>query len=565
MPVRSLSTTPLTAREALSVTEELGLDDIDYQEDMQSLRGLGVLRMLRYIRGWRRDPLVLVSRNDADIGFVSAMVVIALLSSASDVSQLDLAKQKRRQLSSLMQIYYAASMLVLSVLYVLALPLFCVGLWFLLWVQRQSPPDKKPEALIYLKTNLLPGTQAGGSIGHVAGVLNGLGEYFTRRTLLSVDRGPLIDNDVAFHKVPALTNMAYPMELNNFRFNKAVLAAGKAVLKQQKTPHLIYQRLSLGNFAGALLSRWSKSYFVLEYNGSEAWIATHWGGGLRFSRLAFWAERASLRHAHKIVTVSDVLKQQLLDKGVEDDRIIVYPNCIDPETFDPSKRTPDRDVVRQRLGIEQDATVVSFIGTFGAWHGVPEMTQAIKSICAQEDVAKHVKFLMVGEGVALRGLRSALVDEINQGRVILTGLVPQDEAPLYLAASDICLSPQNVPGNTSDRFIGSPTKIFEYMAMGKAIVASDLDQMGEVLRPAYVVRGGQVEAENTRQADDACAILFTPGDFDGLRLAILRFLQDKKLRAIMGRNARAVALARFCWSHHVDAIMNGIVVRDNEA
>ncbi len=515
--------------------------------------------MLRYIRGWTGDHVVLVQRDDADAGLVSAMVVVALLSSAGKVSQLNLKDKTQCRLSWLAQIYNATSMLFVSTLYLMMTPLFYMTLRFLLKVPRQSIPESKPEAVLFLKTNLLPGTQAGGSIGHVAGVLNGLGRYFKRRTLLSVDRGPLIEDDVVFHKVRALATMAYPMELNNFRFNRAVLEAGKAVLKQHKIPHLIYQRLSLGNFAGALLSRWSKSYFILEYNGSEAWIATHWGGGLRFSRLAFWAEHVSLRHAHQVVTVSEVLKQELLTKGVDEERILVYPNCIDPDKFDPIKRMSDRKTLRRRLAIGQTDKVVSFIGTFGAWHGISEMTGAIRTICRQEKVGAAVKFLMVGDGVALRDLRSELKAEISRGQVILTGLVPQADAPTYLAASDICLSPQNVPGNTADRFIGSPTKIFEYMAMGKAIVASDLDQMGEVLRPAYVVRAGQVEAENELQAGQARAILVPPGDSKGLSIAILRLLEDQDLSDILGQNARAAALESFCWSHHVDAIMGDLV------
>lgn len=559
MPLRSLSITPLTKSELASLRQQTGFEDLDRQEDMQSLRGMGSIRMLRYLRTWTRDHVVFVQRDDADAGLLSAMVVIALLSSAGKVSQLNLMDKTQRQLSWFAQVCSAASMLFVSAIYFLMIPLFYMTVWFLIKVPRQPMPESKPAALLYLKTNLLPGAQAGGSIGHVAGVLNGLGHYFRSRTLLSVDRGPLIEDDVAFHKVPALTTMAYPMELNNFRFNGAVFAAGKAVLKPLKTPHLIYQRLSLGNFSGALLARWSKSYFILEYNGSEAWIATHWGGGLRFSRLAFWAERASLRHAHKVVTVSQVLKQELLAKGVEEKRILVYPNCIDPEKFDPSQRAPDREALRRRLGIGQQDKVVSFIGTFGAWHGIPEMTQAIQTICRLEKAGATVKFLMVGDGVALRDLRSGLNTEISRGQVILTGLVPQAEAPIYLAASDICLSPQHVPDKTADRFIGSPTKIFEYMAMGKAIVASDLDQMGEVLRPAYVIRAGRVEAENELQASQARAILVPPGDPSGLSAAILRLLEDQDLSGILGQNARAAALEGFCWSHHVDAIMDDLI------
>ena len=125
----------------------------------------------------------------------------------------------------------------------------------------------------------------------------------------------------------------------------------------------------------------------------------------------------------------------------------------------------------------------------------------------------------------------------------LAGLVPQAETPRYLVASDIVLSP-HVPNADGSRFFGSPTKLFEYMAMGLPIVASNLDQIGDVLRPSL-----QASDLPSRSPDDAdeVAVLATPGSerelVDGIR-----FLADRAdWRGVLGANARRLATERYTW------------------
>jgi len=120
--------------------------------------------------------------------------------------------------------------------------------------------------------------------------------------------------------------------------------------------------------------------------------------------------------------------------------------------------------------------------------------------------------------------------------VTFTGLVPQSDAPRYLAACDILASP-HVPNPDGTPFFGSPTKLFEYMAMGKAIVASDLEQIGEILRhqeTAWMVR---------------------PGDATDLAHGILCLAQDAKLRQRLGAKAREEVVARYTWQRNVRRVL----------
>jgi glycosyltransferase involved in cell wall biosynthesis len=121
--------------------------------------------------------------------------------------------------------------------------------------------------------------------------------------------------------------------------------------------------------------------------------------------------------------------------------------------------------------------------------------------------------------------------------VIFTGSVGHDRIPALLDACDILVAP-HVPLADGSEFFGSPTKIFEYMAMGKAIVASRLGQIGDVL------------------ADEETALLVEPGNVDELKAAIVRFVEDKRLREALGKKAREVAEREHTWTHNARRVLN---------
>src|SRR5205823_1475084 len=153
---------------------------------------------------------------------------------------------------------------------------------------------------------------------------------------------------------------------NLYRFGRSIPEQLGTVAR----PGFVYQRHSVGSYAGAVLARRAGVPLVLEYNGSEVWVARNWGRPLRHERLALDAETASLRHAHLVVTVSEALHDELVAHGVEPERVIWHPNGVDAERFDPARFSDaDRVALRARYGISENQTVVTFVGTFGQWHG----------------------------------------------------------------------------------------------------------------------------------------------------------------------------------------------------
>jgi glycosyltransferase involved in cell wall biosynthesis len=122
-------------------------------------------------------------------------------------------------------------------------------------------------------------------------------------------------------------------------------------------------------------------------------------------------------------------------------------------------------------------------------------------------------------------------------RVILTGAVEHERVPALLDACDVLASP-HVPLEDGSEFFGSPTKLFEYMAMGKAIVASRLGQIGDVL------------------VNEETALLVEPNDARELSQAILRLTNSLELRERLGAAARREAIAQHTWTHNAGRVLD---------
>jgi glycosyltransferase involved in cell wall biosynthesis len=428
----------------------------------------------------------------------------------------------------------------------------------LAWLRRQPRQRVRGgpiRRIAYLKTNLWFGLKAGGSVGHVAGVANALARHAEAVDLLAVERPPLLDPAVTHHPVAHAGAFGYPYELNYYRYEGVFARRARDVFSRRR-PDMVYQRISLANYSGLRLARRLKVPLIIEFNGSEVWVSKHWGRPLLLPGVAENAEDASLHHADLIVTVSQVLGDQLLAKGIPKERILVHPNCVDPRQFDPSNHSADdRAALRREHGIGGNGVVCGFIGTFGAWHGVTVLADTIRRLALEEQAwlrQWNVHFLIVGDGMLMPKVRETLAGAAVAPFVTLTGLVPQDRAAGYLAASDVLLSP-HVRNPDGTPFFGSPTKLFEYMAMAKGIVASDLEQIGDVLRCSY--RAAALPAGPCSEDDRNLAVLMEPGSADELARGIKFLVERSDYRSILGRNAREEVLRRYTWDRNVDELL----------
>lgn len=410
------------------------------------------------------------------------------------------------------------------------------------------------QRVLYLNSNLWFGVKAGGSVGHVAGVVNALGRAGFAVDLWSATDPVMIRPPARAFRLRPLSAFGLPLELNYYAFQRSTV---RQVRRDASAGYaFLYQRMSVANYAGVVLSRLMRIPLVIEHNGSEVWIARKWGRPLRFERLAALAERVSLRHAQVIVTVSEVLRDDLVANGAEPQRIVWHPNGVDTEVFDPGRFGADeRIALRAQHNLAPDDLVVAFVGTFGRWHGAEVLARAAKQLVdadANWPQERRVRFMFIGDGVRMSDVRRELAGSEAERFVRFTGLVPQASAAAFLAASDILVAP-HVPNADGSPFFGSPTKLFEYMAMGKAILASDLDQIGQVISPA--LRAGVAPIGGASDSD-AVGMTTVPGDASDIGRGLRFLVEQPEWRIRLGANARRKALANYTWDDHVAAILD---------
>ena len=396
------------------------------------------------------------------------------------------------------------------------------------------PPVGEGELdLCYLYPYPLTRDFSGGAITHFCGFLGGMAENQAACEVFSGTELPFALPFPIRH-IPRHRRRFVFSESLMLSYNWEFARKARRLLRGRR-PKAFYQRHGRFVIAGALLARALGVPLVLEYNGSEVWFADHWDPA-RFAPWLRMGEEISLWAASRIVVVSEALQAELIARGLPRERILVNPNGVDPAKFHPQH---SGDPVRRKLGFEPHHIVAAFLGTFSYWHGVEVLQEAIRKLLSQtsDTVTEKLRFLLIGKGPLHQEMRTALREYEAQGRVVFTGQIPHDEAPAHLNAADVLLSP-HVPMPDGQPFIGSPTKLFEYMAMSKTIIASRLDQLEKVL------------------SHNETALLVEPGNAEELAAAILLAASNPGLRDRLGRNARLAAVAKHTWKMNAAKVLH---------
>jgi glycosyltransferase involved in cell wall biosynthesis len=223
-----------------------------------------------------------------------------------------------------------------------------------------------------------------------------------------------------------------------------------------------------------------------------------------------------------VVTITPALQRLYVQSGIPAEKILVWPDAVYTAVFDVQ---PDRELLRRQLNLPQDRPIATYCGHLYRTRGIEEILE-----CARE--LPSVSFLMIGgwdEDIArLKADAGAL------SNVFFTGFLPNRQVPAYLKASDVLLMPYPATCETAEWM--SPLKLFEYMAAGRAIVATDL--------PAL-----RVHLTHGRNAH-----LVSSGDAAGMADAIRCIISDGDYAHRLGQAARS-DVAPYTWHNRARAVM----------
>jgi glycosyltransferase involved in cell wall biosynthesis len=197
----------------------------------------------------------------------------------------------------------------------------------------------------------------------------------------------------------------------------------------------------------------------------------------------------------RVVVLTSFIRDQFVEMGFPNEKLIVLPDSVDLSLFEA---LPAKEECRLRLGLPKDRPIVGYIGRFRTMDmekGIPELVQAMSHIPSNDNVEP----LLLCVGGPMDAVPSYLELAKRYGlpkqRIQFVDRVPNYDVPLWIRACDVVTIPW--PWNEFSAYFTSPMKLFEYMASGVPIVATDLPAIKEILghgENAWLVKPGNPSA-----------------------------------------------------------------------
>ncbi len=220
-----------------------------------------------------------------------------------------------------------------------------------------------------------------------------------------------------------------------------------------------------------------------------------------------------------VFTLTTPMKQELEKRGVTPHKITVVPNSCDPSRFVPRLR--DQDLAK-RYNIPDNIPVIGYIGTFAQYEGLDDLVRACALI---KKKGKKFTLLLVGNENTSGKERGPISEEINRiadendlmSHVIMPGRIPHEEVEAHYSLIDIAPFPRKSQPVTE---MVSPMKPLEALAMEKAVVASSVKGLSELVQ------------------DGKTGLFFEKGNVEDLASTLEKLIDDAKMRARLGEKGR---------------------------
>jgi glycosyltransferase involved in cell wall biosynthesis len=316
-------------------------------------------------------------------------------------------------------------------------------------------------------------------------------------------------------RVPWVRGLPLGFSPHKLYLDALLLAAALRVARQSR-PDVIHAHLHEGAALATLLGRALRVPTVADLQGSltgelvDHGVLPSTGARIALTRRM---ERAVLRGPTRILASSCAFATELETRwGVPSERIVPFPDGVDPDVFRPGLPCDD---LRRRHGLEGKRVVV-FLGVLTRYQGVDDLLAAWPALASQ---LPDAHLLLMGYPNDVR-YRAAVARAGLQGSVTVTGRIDYQEAPRHLVLGDVAVSPKRSATEANG-------KLLNYMAAGLPTVAYDGPVAREALGPA--------------------GVLVPLGDTVGLAAALGELLEDAAQRKLRGEALRERAVAEFGW------------------
>jgi len=223
-------------------------------------------------------------------------------------------------------------------------------------------------------------------------------------------------------------------------------------------------------------------------------------GSLRY-RITKALETYVFKTAQAITCICDGLKQDIIKRGIDENKITIIPNAVNIEKFTFGQKA--KPELKQELGL-QDKIVLGFIGSFYAYEGIPLILEALSEIIKQQAT---VRLLLVGGGPQEQIIKDKVKQLQLEPYVVFTGRVPHDQVQDYYNQVDIFVYPRLAMRLTE---LVTPLKPLEAMAQGRLVIASDVGGHKELIK------------------DQENGVLFKANDVDSLVSSVLTLLSNSQ-------------------------------------
>lgn len=294
---------------------------------------------------------------------------------------------------------------------------------------------------------------------------------------------------------------------------------------------IIHERFNMVGIGGVFAAKRLCIPYILEVNADyfvESEISYQ---NLRGTKrvISNLTSKLCFQQANLIIAVSNQLRTHMVHTwNIPENKIVVLKNGVDIHKFQPQ---PDPDRVRKKLGLG-DYPIIVFVGKFFPWHATIDLVDSFHLVRHQ---IADTRLFMIGDGPTRYHTKARAQQLGINSAVNFIGNIPHAQVMDWLAVADVAVAPY--PKLNRDLWF-SPLKIFEYMAAGKAIVASRSGQVVELIE------------------HDRNGLLFDPGNIEQLAQVLVELIEDPEKRKRLGANARQQAVNQHSWEKHITDLVD---------